>query len=110
MLSALQPSLLLRVASFQSLPHFLFTTATATSQIYTLSLHDALPILHPDRVLPAGVLQPLEHLDVPEPRVGAQDRKSTRLNSSHVRISYAVFCFKKKTYVLSASVHSAVWL
>src|SRR3989442_12858619 len=72
-----------------------FFNDTATPEIYTLSLHDALPILGvggPDReVDPRNAL----HLDQvrPQPLV---DRKSTRLNSSHVRISYAVFCLKKK--------------
>src|SRR5438874_13404733 len=76
--------------------HFFFND-TATTEIYTLSLHDALPIsLHPER-------------PYADPRVEAvtndarnyfertpEDRKSTRLNSSHVEISYAVFCLKKK--------------
>src|SRR5471030_2459180 len=71
---------------------FFFFNDTATTEIYTLSLHDALPIL--DDRGDAGV----EHRRV---RLrGArviQDRKSTRLNSSHLGISYAVFCLKKKT-------------
>src|SRR5439155_13645785 len=76
-----------------------------TSGIYTLSLHDALPIyvvlLRPLHELHAHVVHdPVVELDV---RVlcgdfpgDVQDRKSTRLNSSHVAISYAVFCLKKK--------------
>src|SRR2546422_6854473 len=81
--------------------HFFFFNDTATTEIYTLSLHDALPIsevatIAPDsstgfpRYLHVGM-----HLHVQvsgEPR----DRKSTRLNSSHGYISYAVFCLKKK--------------
>src|SRR5882724_13167298 len=68
---------------------FFFFNDTATTEIYTLSLHDALPICptaacdrtrEPPRAWPA-------------PRA---DRKSTRLNSSHLGISYAVFCLKKK--------------
>src|SRR6266699_6517667 len=69
---------------------FFFFNDTATTEIYTLSLHDALPI-SPARDVPGSRTQ----------RVGSRcflgrDRKSTRLNSSHVRISYAVFCLKKK--------------
>src|SRR2546430_17379093 len=89
---------------------FFFFNDTATTEIYTLSLHDALPISHrpPHHLDPvdvigreiAEVVGPAgcvlghsvdQHLDV----VG--DRKSTRLNSSHSQISYAVFCLKKKT-------------
>src|SRR5207248_10095647 len=76
--------------------HFFFN-ATATTELYTLSLHDALPIL------PLGS----RHLHCrpcgwrrsrpPAPASWSwQDRKSTRLNSSHRTISYAVFCLKKK--------------
>src|SRR6266540_6119423 len=68
---------------------FFFFNDTATTEIYTLSLHDALPIssrrLHPAEPRHRG---PRE-----DP---AGDRKSTRLNSSHITISYAVFCLKKK--------------
>src|SRR5256885_15390208 len=73
---------------------FFFFNDTATTEIYTLSLHDALPISRPrcarrdrrgrrpaHRCLAGG---------------GSGDRKSTRLNSSHLVISYAVFCLKKK--------------
>src|SRR2546427_9552990 len=69
-----------------------FFNDTATTEIYTLSLHDALPISTVGR-RDAGVLGV-------EPRAAGQttggDRKSTRLNSSHSQISYAVFCLKKK--------------
>src|SRR5438874_10749585 len=88
--------------------YFFFFNDTATTEIYTLSLHDALPISgvvttardpqgrrtvvdlvdHPARVVPVG-------------RLDAEDRKSTRLNSSHVEISYAVFCLKKKKNIYS---------
>src|SRR5436309_8620677 len=88
--------------------------ATATTELYTLSLHDALPIYPQadrrnagDRELPSRQVrqrlrrqvlgrQPGE--DVARPGAGQvhRDRKSTRLNSSHVKISYAVFCLKKK--------------
>src|SRR6266704_5299463 len=66
-----------------------FFNDTATTEIYTLSLHDALPIPRsPDRSGGAP--------DPPGSPRGPGDRKSTRLNSSHVSISYAVFCLKKK--------------
>src|SRR5690349_22000117 len=82
---------------------FLFTDP-ATTEIYTLSLHDALPILlaQPEPGLPvaaAVVEHPLGDRAFVEEQVqvAEQDRKSTRLNSSHVEISYAVFCLKKKS-------------
>src|SRR5205809_4840594 len=91
-----------------------FFTATATPQIYTLSLHDALPISRGEAADQKAAVVAAEHavgrscdchFDIRErllgrtvddlPRDGA-DRKSTRLNSSHGYISYAVFCLKKK--------------
>src|SRR5690242_3338978 len=78
---------------------FFFNDAAAT-EIYTLSLHDALPILRRGRVV-AGHREPAEadgeHVDEPDAEQEVrEDRKSTRLNSSHMSISYAVFCLKKK--------------
>src|SRR5262245_64630240 len=77
-----------------------FFNDTPTSEIYTLSLHDALPIylLCRDRRREGVALaQPRRELDRHLGRApGALDRKSTRLNSSHLGISYAVFCLKKK--------------
>src|SRR5690349_23813033 len=74
------------------LPLFLFFfNDTATTEIYTLSLHDALPIYRPPR---RRWLTTRPTRRAARPR--RQDRKSTRLNSSHVEISYAVFCLKKK--------------
>src|SRR6267154_4645193 len=67
-----------------------FFNDTATTEIYTLSLHDALPICFPMGCRP-GVPTGLK-TDLRE----EADRKSTRLNSSHPSISYAVFCSKKK--------------
>src|SRR2546430_15789534 len=76
---------------------FFFFNDTATTEIYTLSLHDALPICQQLRLVgcrtAVGVL---ERHDLPllgdaQP-AGSRDRKSTRLNSSHSQISYAVFC------------------
>src|SRR5436309_8277142 len=102
--------------------HFFFFNATPTTEIYTLSLHDALPILSIIRKRAVGngfheEVTILNHKDQPvdlKVRMEAaadfadlfevkdalkkkgEDRKSTRLNSSHVKISYAVFCLKKK--------------
>src|SRR5438445_7000050 len=72
-----------------------FFNDTATTEIYTLSLHDALPI-SPRSCCAArrpGKRRPRSN----HHRAGrSRDRKSTRLNSSHANISYAVFCLKKK--------------
>src|SRR5436305_8529023 len=76
-----------------------FFNATAPTEIYTLSLHDALPICM------AGSRSHRYRHGHSAGGAGAnvaavlQDRKSTRLNSSHVRISYAVFCLKKKNII-----------
>src|SRR5215475_15258021 len=77
-----------------------FFNDTATTEIYTLSLHDALPIRWgsssvpiPFSVTTSGTC-PLVYSQAR--RNVPSDRKSTRLNSSHVKISYAVFCLKKK--------------
>src|SRR5438045_4353934 len=78
---------------------FFFFNDTATTEIYTLSLHDALPISHEsalhDEILMGHHLLEVDGriLDLDAVLV---DRKSTRLNSSHLGISYAVFCLKKK--------------
>src|SRR3712207_8409287 len=103
---------------------FFFFNESATTEIYTLSLHDALPILTPrpdderlrvDRRRQRGLdaqrpdrLLRLRRVDErradADPRDATErgdshaDRKSTRLNSSHANISYAVFCLKKKKY------------
>src|SRR3712207_8204652 len=90
---------------------FFFFNDTATTEIYTLSLHDALPISsggpcacrpHPapaarDVVVARGGARHPQHRGVLRAAVRRRlDRKSTRLNSSHANISYAVFCLKKK--------------
>src|SRR5258707_10468878 len=79
---------------------FFFFNDTATTEIYTLSLHDALPIsvgqAHSRLRAAAGGLRRDRRLYFTESRLFAADRKSTRLNSSHANISYAVFCLKKK--------------
>src|SRR5215471_8682080 len=71
---------------------YFFFNDTATTEIYTLSLHDALPICTPI----AAWRQRAAGRDLWAVRHCRADRKSTRLNSSHVEISYAVFCLKKK--------------
>src|SRR5438309_9299974 len=82
--------------------HFLFNDP-ATTEIYTLSLHDALPIWPAAARADATGLARSRQSAVastcfgpPVKPVRLQDRKSTRLNSSHSSISYAVFCLKKK--------------
>src|SRR3712207_7671860 len=97
------------------LAYFFFFNDTATTEIYTLSLHDALPIFSRRSEtmmsqlwerLPNGfecpgtvavrVLEKLIPALPSPPMARSRDRKSTRLNSSHANISYAVFCLKKK--------------
>src|SRR5256885_12152160 len=87
---------------------FFFFNDTATTEIYTLSLHDALPISRESgRDLRAhsglrriccqgGFRRPARPFRLRQDAGGRRDRKSTRLNSSHLVISYAVFCLKKK--------------
>src|SRR3712207_8164894 len=86
---------------------YFFFNDTATTEIYTLSLHDALPIFaHGDRktlknLLSRDVYDGFDRAIAERERRGEKaettlDRKSTRLNSSHANISYAVFCLKKK--------------
>src|SRR5256885_16625809 len=85
--------------SHPTLFFFFFFNDTATTEIYTLSLHDALPISSGDFWASGSCW-----LAFGGPCMGyhwpvtstAEDRKSTRLNSSHLVISYAVFCLKKK--------------
>src|SRR5690606_41426217 len=110
------------LASFSFYYFFLFNV-TPTTAIYTLSLHDALPIYRQGdaghlehAVLDAQLLALGVHFGgfLVQPLAGAglqflggvlvealdRDRKSTRLNSSHVKISYAVFCLKKKKNII----------
>src|SRR3712207_7810943 len=104
---------------------FFFFNDTATTEIYTLSLHDALPILSPKQSAGWCIpwsgrkaarlrMKPTPH-SLPQwlspfmheytSAIGAsaapEDRKSTRLNSSHANISYAVFCLKKNPWKYS---------
>src|SRR5438128_3502671 len=87
----------------------LFLLPTATPEFYTLSLHDALPISLPDRVLTAVdlALWDLAGRVLGQPE--DPDRKSTRLNSSHGSISYAVFCLENKNdrLIIDSSDNSA---
>src|SRR5690606_42135719 len=107
----LLPPLLCFSSSLCSYFYFFFYDS-ATTEIYTLSLHDALPIFVMGYLLAviirvvqgsatvamvtsAGMMYPIiSVMDLSDPM--KTDRKSTRLNSSHVKISYAVFCLKKK--------------
>src|SRR5688572_31489222 len=72
-----------------------FFNDTATTEIYTLSLHDALPICNVARARRV-VGDKCQLSRTHDSDAAAEDRKSTRLNSSHSQISYAVFCLKKK--------------
>src|SRR5689334_24648898 len=93
---------------------FFFLHDTATTEIYTLSLHDALPIfgevawVHDDKPQwSIRLLGPLPHQSgSPYARTPVRDRKSTRLNSSHSSISYAVFCLKKKKKLNSTPMYT----
>src|SRR5256885_6930710 len=91
---------------------FFFFNDTATTEIYTLSLHDALPISHPRasgfRSLVHGLVCGLCVHIGRQKFPSSVDRKSTRLNSSHLVISYAVFCLKKKTPRHSAALGQAM--
>src|SRR5258708_8794764 len=94
------------LCSLPSYFFFFFFNDTATTEIYTLSLHDALPISLAFRSACGWQLanhaqggSPLERAACPFE--WGTDRKSTRLNSSHQIISYAVFCLKKKKKQMS---------
>src|SRR5688572_32467558 len=96
--------------------YIFFFNDTATTEIYTLSLHDALPIFeeratHFQAADHGGgvdfaeeviwkILPDIEFAQYFERIVQTEDRKSTRLNSSHSQISYAVFCLKKKKKII----------
>src|SRR2546430_4394122 len=95
---------------------FFFFNDTATTEIYTLSLHDALPISTPttqtlaeseqtERALAELLMRWNEIKNRDVKALNEQDRKSTRLNSSHSQISYAVFCLKKKKMLKIIYIH-----
>src|SRR2546421_6455311 len=103
-----------------------FFNDTATTEIYTLSLHDALPIWCGQRAEQLQIQPPLGleraqqlrrarlrrellvHGSEGHGQMIPQDRKSTRLNSSHDQISYAVFCLKKKNTSPSPTLQSLI--
>src|SRR5690625_7687512 len=91
----LSSSLLLFSLSSRILFFVFFFSATSPTEIYTLSLHDALPISAGSRYCHRR-LPPAADQTPSSTSRAIGDRKSTRLNSSHVAISYAVFCLKKK--------------
>src|SRR3712207_6964743 len=113
--------------SVHACDHFFFFNDTATTEIYTLSLHDALPICgagsgvcraagsiarsatsiatNESALTAKHVATPTTAITTPA-SAGPTDRKSTRLNSSHANISYAVFCLKKNKYRLLLENHS----
>src|SRR5260221_5083102 len=90
---------------------FFFFNDTATTEIYTLSLHDALPISAVREVVMRTLggmdnirlIDPLDYVDFVW---FMQDRKSTRLNSSHTVISYAVFCLRSEEHTSELQSHS----
>src|SRR2546430_4013214 len=91
---------------------FFFFNDTATTEIYTLSLHDALPICagtapRGERGAGAGMVAVAVTGIVSWPAGKRSDRKSTRLNSSHSQISYAVFCLKKKKNRATSLTHQS---
>src|SRR2546430_13718558 len=88
---------------------FFFFNDTATTEIYTLSLHDALPISRDRHHLPIQFLRrPILCPAGTDRQRGGRDRKSTRLNSSHSQISYAVFCLKKKKHAYEISFDTSM--
>src|SRR5258708_17953180 len=102
---------------FHFTPIFFFFNDTATTEIYTLSLHDALPIctmqtsadsarLHQGCKMRKNASKLFPGTDPSRFHPCWRDRKSTRLNSSHQIISYAVFCLKKKKKTLAYSIHT----
>src|SRR5690606_41705739 len=111
--ASLSASFFVIVPSMATARSFFSFSAPTTSDVYTLSLHDALPICfgHQQVRRPHPGLQQAHARE--NRRHGGdflvQDRKSTRLNSSHVKISYAVFCLKKKKYPLCPSSTSPLY-
>src|SRR5437870_11686955 len=91
----------LNILRIDDMPLAFFFNDPATTHTYTLSLHDALPISH---VVHIGRLHFHRFSSTPLECNDERDRKSTRLNSSHVAISYAVFCLKKKKFDMLRAV------
>src|SRR2546429_2557215 len=89
--------MLLHLSPSPLISFFFFFNDTATTEIYTLSLHDALPIFRSFvNCFPESDKNAESFLPLARSQPDFRDRKSTRLNSSHGYISYAVFCLKKK--------------
>src|SRR5436853_1212501 len=85
-----------------------FFNATATTEIYTLSLHDALPICTDEgRAMAEIVYDEAPNLSGIDFETAGPDRKSTRLNSSHLGTSYAVFCLKKKNHDIQLTLRAS---
>src|SRR5271166_6702305 len=84
---------------------FFFFNDTATTEIYTLSLHDALPISIPVGIGSVGWKEKSLSGRLGSVAGNQADRKSTRLNSSHVAISYDVFCLKKKNILIDSRIN-----
>src|SRR2546427_4973963 len=107
---------------FVRLDIIFFFNDTATTEIYTLSLHDALPISRSARLRRAtsphwgaalprvfrSARNPVSHAS--HSVLNALDRKSTRLNSSHSQISYALFCLKKKIHLQARRTYPGLFL
>src|SRR2546430_10332700 len=87
-----------------------FFNDTATTEIYTLSLHDALPILlqAAARTMTAATASSAGRKRLYVRDDATRDRKSTRLNSSHSQISYAVFCLKKKKHTHLSLLYNSI--
>src|SRR5437773_11124088 len=90
------PTYPIRYPSLLTLFFFFFFNDPAPTALYTLSLHDALPICAQWRSSAAASTGSSRTESIVLGFVIRRDRKSTRLNSSHITISYAVFCLKKK--------------
>src|SRR2546430_8587160 len=99
------PHLNIIIYRLQSLLFFFFFNDTATTEIYTLPLHDALPIFE---AAIADADERTSRFRNPREETEMLDRKSTRLNSSHSQISYAVFCLKKKKIIIHDQYHNSV--
>src|SRR2546426_5972303 len=89
---------------------FFFFNDTATTEIYTLSLHDALPIYIREDMRPVVREHRINYERELKRRHVPRDRKSTRLNSSHLVISYAVFCLKKKKNTQTPRTFAPYWV
>src|SRR5438477_12594162 len=88
--------LIIVIATTATVLNIFFFKHTAPTEIYTLSLHDALPIARQEFCHRESGLHRLAKPHFVGDQHPARDRKSTRLNSSHMSNSYAVFCLKKK--------------